>query len=143
MNHPAIILIASLLPLSALASFDPIELPTDVSRVIVLETPEPTPVDADLLDYPAHLVYRITPEYPRELKARGIMGYVEVEIVVDTIGRVCKAEVIKADYPDFAEAALRATREWIFEPALIEGLPVAVKVTVPFRFIIPSLLAQR
>ena len=143
MKTPTLILIASLVPLPLAAENAPVALLTDISRVIVFETPQPNPVDADLLDSPAHLIFRIAPDYPQTMKARGIMGYVEIAMVVDTIGRVCKTEVIRADHPDFAEAALKATREWIFEPALIEGRPVAVKVTAPFRFIIPSLLAQR
>ena len=43
----------------------------------------------------------------------------------------------------FAEAATKAALDWIFEPGMMGAESVAVKVTIPFRFIIPSLLAQR
>jgi TonB family protein len=74
---------------------------------------------------------------------RGVMGFARVEVVVDTIGRVQTARVLVADHPAFAEAALTAAMDWMFEPAMIESRPVAVRVTIPFRFVIPSLLAQR
>lgn len=143
MKTPTALIFALLTPLWVSAALDPVRLETAVSRVIVFETPAPVPVDYCLLDLPAHLIYRVLPDYPRELRERGIMGSVEVEAIVDTIGRVHTAKAVRADYPAFADAAVKAVLDWHFEPALMEGRPVAVRVTVPFRFVIPSLLAQK
>jgi protein TonB len=100
-------------------------------------------MDANFVDQPAHSIYQAVPEYPRALRKRGIMGFARIEVVVDTIGRVQTARVLVADHPAFAEAATRAALDWMFEPAMMDSEPVAVKVTIPFRFVIPSLLVRR
>ena len=127
---------------AARGAFDPIELHTDVSRVIELTAQAPAPVDADSVDYPAHLVYRVVPDFPSELRMRGITGYASVEVVVDTIGRVHSGRVLDANHHAFGEAALEAAMDWAFEPALIGERPVAVRVTIPFRFEIAGLAAK-
>jgi protein TonB len=37
-------------------------------------------------------------------------------------------------YPELDEAAVRAVRRWMFEPARAAGLPVASHVDIPVRF---------
>lgn len=143
MKYPIIAALALSGSLPALGSVDLADVSDGVCRVIVKETPALVPMDANFVDQPAHLIYQAVPEYPRELRVRGIMGYARVEVVVDTIGRVQKTKVLVADHPAFAEAATRAAMDWMFEPAMMDSKPVAVKVTIPFRFIIPSLLARR
>jgi TonB family protein len=63
-----------------------------------------------------HRAY-VPPEYPREAFRRGQEGWVDVELTVDASGRVLGAEVI-ASQPRglFERAALRAVRQWQFEP---------------------------
>lgn len=143
MKTPITCLLLFAAGLVAQGAFDPIELHTDVSRVIELTAQAPAPVDADMVDYPAHLIYRVAPEFPRELQMRGVTGHAAVEVVVDTIGRVHSARLLDASHPSFGEAALEAALDWAFEPALIGDRPVAVRVTIPFRFSIAGLVARR
>lgn len=143
MKTPVTLIFTLAFGLVARAAFDPIVLHTDVSRVIELTAQVPAPVDADSVDYPAHLLHRVAPDYPRELRMRGIMGYAAVEVVVDSIGRVHSARLLETSHAAFGDAALDAAMDWYFEPALIDDRPVAVRVTIPFRFTIPGLVAGR
>jgi hypothetical protein len=37
-------------------------------------------------------------------------------------------------HPAFSDAAIAAVRQWRFEPARLDGRPVAITVVVPVRF---------
>ena len=82
------------------------------------------------------LVHRVVPEYPEAARRARLQGVVVVEAVIDRDGAVADARVV-ADTTRFggcAEAALRAVREWRYRPALLEGRPVAVRMTVTVTF---------
>jgi TonB family protein len=49
-------------------------------------------------------------------------------------GTVRQAIVVKSSNAIFDEAAVKAALEWTFTPAIMNNGPVAVWVTVPFRF---------
>ncbi|PIE05322.1 MAG: hypothetical protein CSA75_05350, partial [Sorangium cellulosum] len=59
---------------------------------------------------------------------------VSVSVVVSTKGEVTCAAIKTSGGPLFNEAALAAARQWRFSPALYKGKPIAVKITLPFRF---------
>jgi TonB family protein len=67
-----------------------------------------------------HRVY-VPPEYPREAWRRGQEGWVDIELTVNPGGRVTDAKVV-ASQPRglFERAALRAVRQWEFEPVRAE-----------------------
>lgn len=70
---------------------------------------------------------RIPPEYPAHARMRRIQGYVDVEFVVDTNGRVRDATVIDAQPPGvFDRAALNSIVHWKFEPKERNGVPIEV-----------------
>lgn len=75
----------------------------------------------------------VAPAYPAEAQMRGLRGIVIIEIVVDELGRVASADVIRS-VPPFDDAALSAARQWEYEPTLVGGRPVRVRVTVPITF---------
>lgn len=77
---------------------------------------------------------QVNPEYPTILKEAGIEGTVWLKVVIDEKGTVAKADTIKSDHPGFAEAALKAVRQWEFAPARKDGKPIKAEVTIPFRF---------
>ncbi|MDE3058777.1 MAG: energy transducer TonB [Bacteroidota bacterium] len=74
------------------------------------------------------------PEFPEVARRAGIEGTVWVSIWVDKFGNVRKAEVAKSTADIFNKAALDAARQWSFTPAVMNHGPVAVWVTVPFKF---------
>jgi len=74
--------------------------------------------------HPPRLVGRVAPEYPAIARQRRIEGWVELEYVVDTGGRVVDVRVLDS-HPTrvFDAAAERALRRWRFEPASRGGVP--------------------
>ena len=78
------------------------------------------------------------PTYPEEARKERIQGTVVLRTVIDEQGRVTSAEVIEEksiDREDLRLAAIEAVEDWTFEPATLEGEPVAVyyHLTVNFR----------
>ena len=71
--------------------------------------------------------------YPDEAQAAGIQGGVQAEIVIDHEGIVTDARIVKS-VPLLDEAALRAVRDWRFEPTVVEGRPVPVRMVVTVNF---------
>jgi protein TonB len=77
--------------------------------------------------------------YPSILRDSRTTGRVLVELVVDENGRVRpgSAEVVEATHPAFGEAALRAVERFRFTPAMMGGVPVPVRVTIPINWTVP------
>jgi protein TonB len=80
---------------------------------------------------------RVPPQYPASALRRGIEGRVLVEFDVGRSGRVENARVIAAEPGTiFNESALRAVREWRYEPRIIDGRAVSqnrLRIQIPFR----------
>jgi TonB family protein len=57
-----------------------------------------------------------------------------VKVWVDKEGKVRKAVVLKSDAEIFNQAATDAAQQWVFTPAVMQKGPVAVWVSIPFRF---------
>jgi len=74
------------------------------------------------------------PEYPDLARRTGIEGDVMVNVLVDQEGRVKRIELLKTTEEIFSASALDAAKKWAFTPALMNGKPVAVWVSIPFRF---------
>ena len=58
---------------------------------------------------------------------------VVIQALIGKDGRVKDMKVRKSS-PPFDEAATAAVRQWIFRPAIEDGEPVAIWVTIPVRF---------
>lgn len=79
-------------------------------------------------------VKQVLPDYPEIARRAGVEGTVWVKIWVDKEGKPRKAVVLKSDAEIFNEPAQRAAMQSVFTPALMNNGPVAVWVSVPFRF---------
>lgn len=73
---------------------------------------------------------RITP--PRGLQSQS--GVVVMAFLVDTTGRPARTEAICMTSPGFVTAAKRAAKTARFEPAVVNGKPVASVLVVPYMF---------
>lgn len=73
------------------------------------------------------------PIYPSDAQAAQIDGVVVAEITVNESGIVTDARVLKSN-PVLDEAALRAVKEWRYDPTIVEGKAVPVKMTVTVNF---------
>ncbi len=73
------------------------------------------------------------PTYPVEATAAGIEGLVSAEITVNEQGIVTDARVLNSN-PVLDDAALNAVREWRYDPTIVDGKAVPVKMRVTVNF---------
>ncbi len=78
--------------------------------------------------------HKVPPIYPEAAKQDGITGKVGLSLKIDATGEVVAAKVTRSLREDLDEAALKAARQWRFEPATENGQPVAVLYTVTLNF---------
>jgi protein TonB len=64
----------------------------------------------------------------------GMESDVTLRIIVDSEGKVSKAEIVKAGGAGFDEEALKAVKQSRFEPAQKEGRNVPAEFTYIYRF---------
>ena len=74
-----------------------------------------------------------TPHYPTDAQGTGVEGVVGVEIVVGTDGTVTDARVVRS-IPLLDSAALDAVKKWRYEPTLVNGQPVPVRMMTTINF---------
>lgn len=82
------------------------------------------------------LLHSVEPEYPGELENSGDSGEVLVRVVIDNHGDTSKVISISSVDPKISEAAVKAVKQWKFNPYLLNGKPVEVETTVsvPYNF---------
>ena len=79
-------------------------------------------------------VKKVEPKYPELAMRAGLEGKVWVKLWVDKEGKVKQALVMKSDAEIFNEPAIEAAKQFVFTPAYMNNGPVAVWVSVPFKF---------
>ncbi len=73
------------------------------------------------------------PEYPREMRKEGRIGYVTLRIIVDANGNVTDIQTLDGDEP-FVTEAITAVKKWRYEPATMNGVPIAVYRNIKIKF---------
>jgi len=73
------------------------------------------------------------PIYPPEAKAAGVTGVVIVQVVIDPRGAVTDAKVVRS-IPLLDDAALQSVRTWTFQPSVVNGEAVPVRMNVAVSF---------
>ncbi len=94
-------------------------------------TTEPIPVGGNIR--PPRLLQRVEPVYPRLAVAAHVEGDVVLTAIIDTDGRVRQLSV-KGGHPSLAPAAREAVAQWLYEPTILNGRPVAVQLDVTVKF---------
>ena len=127
---------------------EPIRIPSeaqpevDLYGDVLLNIPEapplpesPGPIRVGGAVRPPVKVYAPAPLYTKVAILAGIEGVVIVEAVIDKVGEVKEVKVLKALRMGLDKSAVEAVRRWRFEPATLNGKPVAVifNLTVNFR----------
>ncbi len=113
--------------------------------VFSLDPPDPSPMLVGHLDDKP--VYKVDgeiehpvkisappPQYPEDCRAEKVMGLVVLDTVIDATGRVVDVSVEESPDNRLSEAAMDAIRTWVFEPATLEGQPVAVRYVLTVNF---------
>ena len=83
-------------------------------------------------------VRTVSPDYPDELRRDGVSGIVMVKCTIDEQGNVVDPTVEKSSNNAFEKPALAALKKWKFKPAKQDGSPVAIKVSIPIKFVFES-----
>jgi protein TonB len=83
-------------------------------------------------------VRTVPPDYPDELRRDGVSGLVMVKCTIDEQGNVVEPMVEKSSNAAFEKPALVAIKKWKFKPAKQDGAPVAIKVSIPIKFVFES-----
>ncbi len=82
---------------------------------------------------PPKLLNSVLPVYPSIARSSGIEGNVVVEASIGLAGSVVATKVISGP-PMLRQAAVDALRRWKYQPAMLNGEPVAVQTTVTIQF---------
>ena len=80
------------------------------------------------------LLKKVPPVYPASMKTQRIQGTVWLDVEVDPAGNVSAADVVATPHADLTESALTAVRQWVYQPTLLNGSPVAVRTAVRVNY---------
>jgi periplasmic protein TonB len=82
----------------------------------------------------------VEPEYSEQARREKFGGVVVVSMIVDEEGMPTDLKLVTSIGHGLDEKALEAARQYRFTPALRDGKPVAVRITVELSFRIESIL---
>jgi TonB family protein len=77
------------------------------------------------------------PPYPEDARNAGVSGPVIVELSLDETGTVRNARIAQS-IPLLDAAALDTVRRWHYEPTIVNGRPVPIKMNVTVNFNLPK-----
>lgn len=102
------------------------------ARTLGLKSPD-GPLHGDLT--PPRVVHKVQPGYTEEARAERLQGVVIVRAVIAEDGSVEEVEALKELPLGLTESAVEAVKQWRFEPATLDGEPIAVyyNLTINFR----------
>jgi TonB family protein len=92
----------------------------------IMRTPVPTT--------PVEVLFKPTPAYTDEARARGIQGDVVLEVEFSSAGALRVIRVVRGLGYGLDELAIQAAGQIKFKPALASGRPVDVKANVVIVF---------
>lgn len=90
---------------------------------------------APRLTRPPRLVRFIEAPFPEQERSAGVGASVLLRIAISATGTVDAVEVAESGGPSFDAAALAAARQFVFEPAEIDGKPAPVRITYRYDFV--------
>ena len=79
------------------------------------------------------LIRRISPAYPVVALKSRLQGKVIMDVTTDYAGRVIMLKIVHG-HPLLRAAAIKAVRQWQYEPYIVKGKAVAVNFTVTVAF---------
>jgi len=89
-------------------------------------------------DRKARVIYRVEPEYTPDAREKKIEGTVVLTLTIDHEGLPQNIQIKKSLYPSLDQSAIEAARKMRFEPAIKNGQPVSMFISVEFNFAIES-----
>jgi protein TonB len=89
------------------------------------------PVGGDVVT--ARLISSVPPTYPAMARTQHVAGDVRVDALIGANGRVSSMKVVSGP-TILHQAAMDALRQWKYQPATLDGKPVAMHLTVTIQF---------
>lgn len=83
---------------------------------------------------PPRVVRLPDPEYPRAARAAGLAGAVILQVLLDRQGQPRSPVIVESPAPPLAWAAAEAVRQGRYEPARLDGRPIAVYYDIRIDF---------
>src|SRR5437660_6272410 len=89
-----------------------------------------------MLDYAPEMLAGVPPGYPEPLRQAGIEGRVEVQAILDTLGRVepGSIRIVRTTNPGFDRPARDYLSRALFRPGRVLGRAVRVLIVLPIDF---------
>lgn len=79
------------------------------------------------------LIYNVRPIYPKLAKQAHIQGTVRLAALIDDTGAVERLKLISG-HPFLVKATFDAVKQWLYQPAMYNGVPVAVVTIIEVSF---------
>jgi len=95
------------------------------------EPAAPVPVGGEVRS--ARLLHGIPPVYPPIAKSQRISGDVKLDALVDATGHVTTMKIVSGPVL-LHQAAMDAVHQWRYQPAMLDGKPVPMHLTVTVQF---------
>ncbi len=83
---------------------------------------------------PPKSIRKVPAKYPDIAKQRRLEGVVGLSILVSETGKVLEVKIVKATNPILDESAMEAVKQWTYQPATKDGVPVKVWLPVSMSF---------
>ncbi len=100
-------------------------------------SPLGTTIDGPIEGHEVHVAYPVVfpdPPVARAELPHDLQGDVIVEVTIDAQGNVAETRLVQAIGHGIDEKVMAALRQWHFQPATLDGTPVASKHDVHFHF---------
>jgi TonB family protein len=100
------------------------------------------PAGGPVVTKPPRLVKFVEAVYPKDRHDAGVTASVLLSIEIGDDGKVDEVEVAQGAAPDFDAAAVAAAKQFVFEPAEIDGERAPVKITYRYDFTIVETMVK-
>src|SRR5256886_1822663 len=117
---------------------DELQMTTEAPMTNILTShavPQPLPVSPPIGGQvqPARLLKSVQPVYPQMARSSHAAGDVTVDALIDADGNVTNWKAVSGP-PILRQAAIDAIKQWKYDPARLDGRPVAIHLTLTVRF---------
>jgi TonB family protein len=92
---------------------------------------------------PPKLVKFVEAEFPPSEAAAGKGATVMLQIAIAATGQVADVKVLESAGAAFDAAAVAAAKQFVFDPALVDGKPIPVKITYRYVFTFQQKMIKR
>jgi TonB family protein len=115
-----------------------VEIPKPVAEPVKPKEPEIKPGTLVTLGpgvTPPKTISKTPVDYPEAARKQKLAGTVQLNLLISETGQVMDVKVLKSAHPILDEAAVRTVKQWIYEPAKKQNVPVRVWLSSSITFV--------